>query len=104
MEIQEGTWEGEVGAGKARFGDDWEKFNAISRGDVDWIEYTKAVFAFCISCSPWFSHLESDFQISCIGLTPLGTLMEDFCIPLQFLLLIYCSAAPTSCQWTKWYS
>lgn len=102
MGIQESTWEGEVGAGKARLGDDWEKFNAISRGDVDWIEYTKAIFASCISCSPWFAHLESDLQVSCIRLTPLGTLIEDFCIPLQCLLLIYCSAAPTSCEWIKW--
>lgn len=94
-----------AGVGRGGFGDDWEKFNAISRGDMDWIEYTRAVFPFCVSCSPWFSALEWDFQISCIGLTPLGTLMWGFYIPLQFFCNWYIvQLAPASCQWIKWCS
>lgn len=47
VEIREYNWEGEVGVGRGRFGNDWEKCNVISRGDEDWIEYTDAVFSFC---------------------------------------------------------
>lgn len=82
---------------KRKIWDDWKKCSVISSGDMDGVEYAQTFFAFCISCSPWFSHLQSDFQILCIGLTPLGTLMWEFLYSFCSFFIIDILFRPLQC-------